>query len=65
MIHTEVWDEVILWMLIHVSLELCWCSSLSLATDGSASWDGLLLDQLVVMVVVLLTKVDGFNAIGH
>ena len=47
MVHTEVWDEIILWMLIHVSLELCWCSGLSLATDGSACWDGLLLYKTV------------------
>jgi hypothetical protein len=64
-IHAEVWDEVILWMLVHVGLELCWSSGLFLATDGSASWDRLFLDHLVMLVVVLLTNVDGVNAIGH
>jgi hypothetical protein len=46
-VHTEVWDEIVLWMLIHISLELGWGSSLSLASNRSASWDGLLFSKSI------------------
>jgi hypothetical protein len=46
-VHTEVWDEVVLWMLIHISLELGWGGSLGLASNRSASWDGLLFSKSI------------------
>jgi hypothetical protein len=46
-VHTEVWDEVVLWMLIHISLELGWGSGLSLASNRSACWDGLLFSKSI------------------
>ena len=62
MVNTKVWDKVILWVLVHVFLELLVSSSLGLQTfwevSTVASWDRLLLGKLSTGVLVIVLGTD-------
>ena len=58
MINSEVWNEVVFWVLIHIFLEFMVSSSLGLQTSwecsGVASWNGFLLCKLSTGIFVVL-----------
>jgi hypothetical protein len=61
-VNSEVWDEVVFVMLIHVSLELLVSSSLGLQAfwevSTVASWDGLFLSKLSSSLLEVILSGD-------